>query len=110
MDLRKLDRAIHGNSFAKGAVEMALLDLQGKALGVPVYKLLGGKDADSAKKGVRLKFVVGAYEAEVAAQRAATMVKRGWTTIKVKVGRHEHPRWTWPGSRPSGRPSGRTRC
>lgn len=90
--MRKLDRAIYANSFAKAAVEMALLDLQGKTLGVPVYKLLGGRDADAAAKGIRLKFVVGAVEAATAAQRAAAMVQKGWTTIKVKVGRHEHPR------------------
>src|SRR6266545_3275389 len=88
---RRMDRAAFGNSFAKGAVEMALLDLQGQTLGVPVYKLLGGRDAE-AKQGIRLKFVVGAVEAELAAQRARRMVERGWRSIKVKVGRHEHPR------------------
>src|SRR5438876_3213697 len=30
----RMDRIVFGNSFAKGAVEMALLDLQGQALGV----------------------------------------------------------------------------
>jgi muconate cycloisomerase len=90
--LRRLDRAIHANSFAKGAVEMALLDLQGKTLGVPVYKLLGGRDPEAAARGVRLKFVVGAVEPAVAAERAGRMVQRGWKCIKVKVGRHDHPR------------------
>src|SRR5207302_5027090 len=42
---RRLDRAAYGNSFAKAAVEMALLDLQGRTLGVPVYRLLGGRDS-----------------------------------------------------------------
>src|SRR5436309_7302683 len=88
---RRMERAAFGNSFARAAVEMALLDLQGKALGVPVYKLLGGK-ASADDRGIRLKFVVGAVEAEVAAQRAKRMVDAGWTAIKVKVGRHEHPR------------------
>lgn len=91
---RRMDRAVFGNSFAKGAVEMALLDLQGKALGVPVYKLLGGR-ADAGREGddpgIRLKFVVGAVEPELAAQRAHRMVRDGWRAIKVKVGRHEHP-------------------
>src|SRR5215468_1471639 len=39
---RRMDKVAFGNSFAKGAIEMALLDLQGQILGVPVYKLLGG--------------------------------------------------------------------
>ncbi len=86
---RRMDRVVFGNSFAKGAIEMALLDLQGQALGVPVYKLLGGKDATA--EGIRLKFVVGAVEPKVAAERAWTMVEGGWQAIKVKVGRHEHP-------------------
>lgn len=90
--MRRLDRAIHANSFAKAAVEMALLDLQGKTLGVPVYQLLGGRDAETASHGVRLKFVIGAVEAATAAERAARMTQLGWKCIKVKVGRHEHPR------------------
>jgi L-Ala-D/L-Glu epimerase len=89
---RRMDRAAFGNSFAKAALEMALLDLQGRTLGVPVYKLLGGKNTDAAAKGIRLKFVVGAVEPELAAERARRMVERGWQAIKVKVGRHEHPR------------------
>jgi muconate cycloisomerase len=86
---RRMDRAVFGNSFAKAAVEMALLDLQGQALGVPVYKLLGGREGGAQR--VRLKFVVGAVEPEQAAERARRMVEHGWRAIKVKVGRHEHP-------------------
>src|SRR5262245_3260689 len=93
---RKLDRMAFGNSFAKAAVEMALLDLQGQTLGVPVCKLLGGRDRaqqDSMQQdaGIRLKFVVGAVEPALAAQRAKRMVDLGWKAIKVKVGRHPHP-------------------
>jgi muconate cycloisomerase len=90
---RRLDRAAFGNSFAKAAVEMALLDLQGQALGVPAYRLLGGRARpEGHAAGIRLKFVVGAVEPDVAAARTRRMVERGWGSIKVKVGRHEHPR------------------
>jgi L-alanine-DL-glutamate epimerase-like enolase superfamily enzyme len=91
---RRLDRAAFGNSFAKAALEMALLDLQGRTLGVPVFKLLGGRDTpeNGVDPGIRLKFVVGAVEPELAAERARRMVDLGWTCIKVKVGRHEDPR------------------
>ena len=34
---------------ALGAIEAALLDIKGKALGVPVYELLGGKHRDRLK-------------------------------------------------------------
>jgi muconate cycloisomerase len=89
---RRTERTVFANSFAKGALEMALLDLQGQTLGVPVYKLLGGCDRETQARGIRLKFVVGAVEPELAAQRAARMVQRGWKAIKVKVARHDHPR------------------
>src|SRR5262245_27484577 len=89
---RRMDRAVFANSFARGAVEMALLDLQGQTLGVPVYRLLGGRaDGGGEPTGIRLKFVVGAVEPDVAAQRALRMVQRGWRAIKVKVGRHPQP-------------------
>src|SRR5215471_1736471 len=94
---RRMEKAAFGNSFARAALEMALLDLQGQILGVPVYKLLGGRDRPPAAepsvrvqyvlggdRGVRLKFVVGAVEAKVAAERASTMVGKGWRAIKVK--------------------------
>jgi muconate cycloisomerase len=92
---RRLDKAAFGNSFAKAALEMALLDLQGQTLGVPVYKLLGGRASGGSEppedNGIRLKFVVGAVEPDVAAQRAKRMVDNGWRAIKVKVGRHAKP-------------------
>lgn len=88
---RAMDKAAFANSFAKGAIEMALLDLQGQILGTPVYRLLGGLDRNTSDRGIRLKFVVGAVEPDVAAGRARRMVERGWRSIKVKVGRHAHP-------------------
>src|SRR5438034_6188333 len=80
---RRMERAAFGNSFAKAAVEMALLDLQGRLLGVPVYKLLGGKEPGT--ETIRLKFVIGAVEPDVAAERAKRMVEQGWHAIKIKV-------------------------
>src|SRR5438874_3540547 len=71
---RRMERAAFGNSFAKAAIEMALLDLQGKTLGVPVYKLLGGRNTSA--DAIRLKFVVGAVEPEVAASRAKRKIGR----------------------------------
>jgi muconate cycloisomerase len=98
---QRLEKAAFGNSFARAALEMALLDLQGQILNVPVYKLLGGRDRPTSPtepgvrlqhvlggdRGIRLKFVVGAVEPAVAAERATSMVARGWKAIKVKVGR-----------------------
>lgn len=38
----RMNGAVKGNTFAKSAIETALLDAQGKALGLPVSALLGG--------------------------------------------------------------------
>lgn len=40
-------RHVVGNHFAKCAIETALLDAQGKRLGLPVSELLGGRRVDS---------------------------------------------------------------
>jgi L-alanine-DL-glutamate epimerase-like enolase superfamily enzyme len=89
---QRMDRAVFANSFAKAAIEMALLDLQGKTLGVPVYKLLGGRPSPAdGEQGIRLKFVVGAVEPGLAGERARAMTDKGWRAIKVKVGRDPHP-------------------
>src|SRR3989442_5822629 len=42
----EMARRVHGNPFARAAGEMALLDLNGRALGVAVHRLLGGPVRD----------------------------------------------------------------
>ena len=42
----EMARRVQGNPFARAAVEMALWDLNGRALGVPVHRLLGGRVRD----------------------------------------------------------------
>ncbi|MCA1920998.1 muconate cycloisomerase family protein [Buttiauxella noackiae] len=37
-----MNKCVRGNTFAKSAIETALLDAQGKALGLPISSLLGG--------------------------------------------------------------------
>ena len=43
----RLERSIRGNTFAKSGIETALLDAQGKRLGLPVSELLGGRVRNS---------------------------------------------------------------
>lgn len=45
--MHKLDKIAKGNTFAKSGIESALLDAQGKRLGLPVSELLGGRVRDS---------------------------------------------------------------
>ncbi len=42
-----LDRVVHGNLCARGAVNMALFDIVGKAKNIPAHMLLGGKYHDN---------------------------------------------------------------
>jgi muconate cycloisomerase len=45
--MAEVDRHVVGNRLAKSALETALLDVLGKALGVPVHQLLGGKQTEA---------------------------------------------------------------
>src|SRR5438874_44637 len=53
-----MDRFLQVNSFTKAAIEMALLDLAGKKLGVPAYMLLGGP---RRAPEIRVRFSIGAF-------------------------------------------------
>ncbi|MBQ9856986.1 MAG: galactonate dehydratase [Clostridia bacterium] len=66
---------------ALSAVEMALWDILGKRLNVPVYKLLGGKTMDKVRIYVNGWFA-GAKTPEEFGQKAAIAVKRGITAMK----------------------------
>jgi muconate cycloisomerase len=78
----KMRRAIAGNPFTKSALEMALWDILGKAVGLPVYRLLGGP----VREFVPTKFSVSGLEPAKAAEIAAWAVGQGFRTMKVKVG------------------------
>lgn len=80
---RRLDALAVGNWFAKAALEMACWDVVGREAGVPVYRLLG---VACRPLTVKNRFSLGAYEPEVARERAAALVVSGFDTIKVKVG------------------------
>lgn len=79
----KMDRTLVGNPFTKAALEMALLDLAGKTLGVPTHILLGGPRRSFE---IPLRFSIGAFSPSNAAQVAEKAVARGLKAVKVKVG------------------------
>lgn len=79
--LAAMDQTLGGAFEAKAAVEMALLDLQGRALGVPVHVLLGGRLVDE----LFLNAWIGAVPPAQAAREAEEWVARGFITAKIKV-------------------------
>ncbi len=66
---------------AISAVETALWDILGKSLGVPVYKLLGGKTTDKVRIYVNGWFA-GAKTPEEFGAKAKIAVQRGITAMK----------------------------
>ncbi len=78
----RLNRTV-GNPTAKSAIDIAIWDVIGQALGVPVTDLLGGY-ADR----MRVAHMVGFGEpAEMVAEAEHMRDAHGITTFKVKVGR-----------------------
>ena len=98
--LRAMESRLPDGQLAIAGVEMALWDLAGKALGVPVYTLLGGKTRDR----IPLSYSVPHGEPEQMAEYALECAREGFRTVKVKTGQgmETDVRGGAPGSR-SGR-------
>jgi L-alanine-DL-glutamate epimerase-like enolase superfamily enzyme len=76
---------------AVSAIEMALWDLAGKAAGVPVYKLLGGKVRDRVRiYNGGLRFPIEHYTPEEYAESTRKMMaaQEGFTIVKQPIGFH----------------------
>ena len=76
---------------AVSAIEMALWDIAGKAAGVPVYKLLGGKTRDRVRiynGGVRFPMSEATPEAYAENMAKMKAAKEGFSIIKQGVGFH----------------------
>jgi L-alanine-DL-glutamate epimerase-like enolase superfamily enzyme len=79
----KMDTAVPGNGMAKAALDIPLYDIMGKALGVPVYQLLGGKTIDSFP----LVGMVGLGSTEQMVRDAMDWLKAGYRGLRVKIGK-----------------------
>ena len=77
-----MDKAIKGYPYCKAALDMALYDLAGKALGVPAYRLLGG----CYRRRVPIAHSIGLMEIDKAVEEALQVKDEGIKTIKLKGG------------------------
>lgn len=66
----------------KSGIELALWDLKGQALGVPVVELLGGR----IREEIELAACMGIQAYERAGEIASYYVEEGYSTLKTKAG------------------------
>jgi len=79
---KRMDMVVKGNPYAKAAVDIACHDLTGKAQGVPVSTLLGGRVRDR----VEVAHSLGIMEVDRCVAEAEQAVAEGIRTIKCKTG------------------------
>jgi galactonate dehydratase len=68
---------------AISAIDIALYDIAGKALGVPVYQLLGGKHRDFVPTFAS----TGGRTADELIERTQLLIERGWKAIRLGASR-----------------------
>jgi muconate cycloisomerase len=80
--LKKMDQALVSNWFAKAAIEVALLDVIGKKLNVPLYRLLGGL----YRERVAISRAITSTAVADVISEAEHAISEGFFSIKIKVG------------------------
>jgi muconate cycloisomerase len=87
--MQRIDRAVRANTFARSAVETALLDAQAKRLGLPVAELLGGRVRD----GVECAWTLASGDTGRDIEEAERMLDlRRHRHFKLKIGSAEPAR------------------
>ena len=84
--MAQLDRVLVGHAESKVAIEMALLDILGKASGLSVADLLGGRVRDT----IPLSFSIADPDFDADLERMRKMVPDGNVIYKVKTGVKPH--------------------
>ncbi|KAJ50616.1 o-succinylbenzoate synthase [Clostridium tetanomorphum] len=78
----KLDKSLIKNTSAKAAIDIALFDLYGQLYNAPLYKLLGGY-----RNEIITDITISVNDPEEMARDSVDAVKRGYGTLKIKVGK-----------------------
>ena len=77
-----LDMRVHGHLLARGAVNMALFDIAGKANNLPAHMLLGGLYQDK----VPLLGPIGSGTPEEDAAAIRQLIENGYQSVMIKMG------------------------
>ena len=80
--MTRLQGCLVKNTSAKAAVDMAVLDLWGKSLNAPLYRLLGG-----ARSSFTTDLTISVNPVEEMVADSLEAVGRGFDILKVKVGK-----------------------
>jgi GNAT superfamily N-acetyltransferase len=78
----KLGPIRYSDASLRAPIDCALYDMMGKALGVPVYRLLGG----CVRREIPVAWIIGYKTPEETAQDAIAYVGEGYRTLKLKQG------------------------
>jgi len=79
--LARLDVDVRGFPYTKAMIESALLDIAGRALGVPVYQLLGG----AMRREIALCHSIGIAEPAEMAKEAEQVAADGVRWMQIKI-------------------------
>ncbi|GAA4341403.1 muconate cycloisomerase family protein [Variovorax defluvii] len=83
--MQRVCATVQGNSFAKSAMEIALLDAQGQRLGLPIHALLGG----AMRGALPVLWTLASGDATRDVDEALALIEaRRHKVFKLKIGSH----------------------
>lgn len=79
--LQRIHQALPSQPTAMASVDMALHDILGKHVGLPLYRLLGG-----ARSSIKSSITIGIQSVEDVVRKALAWKLRGYRALKIKCG------------------------
>lgn len=79
---QRMDAALKGHPYVKSGIDIACWDVLGKATGLPVCKLMGGRFGEA----IRLYRAISQESPEEMAKKVAGYRAQGYTRFQLKVG------------------------
>lgn len=83
----RLDRAMAKNTSAKAALDIAIHDAAARAMGLPLFRFLGQKAPEQVRTELETDLTISVNPPETMAADTRAAVARGFTILKVKVGK-----------------------